>query len=255
MTIQVNSLSVGYSGKRVLNNLDFTLPENQIIALLGVNGCGKSTLLKTLANIQKPLEGNIIIDGKDISSYTSKTLAKKIAFLPQYHEVIHGITVYDFVAFGRTPYLGLFGRLSDEDKERIEFALELTNISHLQNKQFSELSGGQRQCVCIAMAIAQDTEYVLLDEPTTYLDLYNQLELMSIINKLKELKKTVIMVIHDLNQAFRYCDYLYVFADHKLACHGTPEQIVDEVMLKDNFKLNGIVEKCVISQKPCFVAY
>ncbi|RIY31637.1 ABC transporter ATP-binding protein [Psittacicella gerlachiana] len=255
MTIEVNSLTVGYEGKSILQDLTFTLPQNQIIALLGVNGCGKSTLLKTLANIQPSISGNIKIDGESLSTYSSKSLAKKVAFLPQYHEIIEGITVYDFVAFGRTPYLGLFGKLSETDKEKIDFAMKLTNTYHLQNKQFSELSGGQRQSVCIAMAIAQDTNYILLDEPTTYLDLYNQLELMNIINELKKLNKTIIMVIHDLNQAFRYCDYLYVFAEKHLVCQGKPEEIVNEQMLKDNFKLNGTVEKCLVSHKPCFFAY
>ncbi|RIY32244.1 hypothetical protein CKF54_05250 [Psittacicella hinzii] len=255
MTIQVKSLSVGYDKKEVLHDLTFELPQNKIVALLGVNGCGKSTLLKTLANIQSPLSGEVLVDGKNVAEYSNRELAKKLAFLPQYHEVIEGINVYDFVAFGRTPYLGLFGKLSQKDKERIEYALQITNTTHLQNKLFSELSGGQRQSVCIAMAIAQDTEYVLLDEPTTYLDLYNQLELMKIINKLKDLNKTIIMVIHDLNQAFRYCDYLYVFHDKRLSCHGEPNEIINETMLKENFKLEGVVEKCIISKQPCFYAY
>ncbi|MFC6277053.1 ABC transporter ATP-binding protein [Psittacicella hinzii] len=255
MSIKLHDLSVGYNNNSILENITLEIPQGKIIALLGVNGCGKSTLLKSIAKIQQSLKGKVEIDGKDVEAFTHKQLAHKISYLPQHSEKIEGITVYDYVAFGRTPYLGFLGRLKKADHDKIKQAIELTKISHLQNKMLNELSGGQLQLACLAMTIAQDTDYILLDEPTTYLDLSHQLELMEIIKNLQTLNKTVIMVLHDINQAFRYCDYLFIFGNKRLLNHGEPAQIINAKMLEDNFNLKGLISNCPVSSKPCFFAY
>lgn len=256
MTLELYSVTLGYDNKSpVLTNISLSVPKNKIIAFLGVNGCGKSTAMKAMANILKPFEGKICLEKKELASYSNKDLAKKIGYLPQTHNIIEGITVYDFVAFGRTPYLGWFGKLSKKDCSAIDKALKLCNIEHLAHMQFHELSGGQRQAACIAMTIAQDTDFILLDEPTTYLDLAHQLDLMSLVKELQKLGKTIIMVLHDLNQAFRYCDYLFIFGNKQLLGYGTPEVLINSELLNQHFNLHGVIEPCPISCKPTFYAY
>ncbi|ARU65543.1 Fe(3+) dicitrate ABC transporter ATP-binding protein FecE [Histophilus somni] len=253
MTLVTQNLHLAYQKKIVVENLTLTIPHNKIIALIGPNGCGKSTLLKSLARLHKPKIGKITYQQTDIWQKNAKDYAQILSFLPQQHFIPEGIRVKELVAYGRTPYLNLWGGLSSKDKKIIAQAMEITKITSLADCFVTDLSGGQQQRVFLAMTLTQNTEIVLLDEPTTYLDLSYQAELMLIMRKLQQQGKTLITVLHDLNQACRYCDHLIVLKQGKYVTQGSPKEVMTSDLLQQVFDLNAEIHLDPISKTPMFI--
>ncbi|MGO2233814.1 MAG: Fe(3+) dicitrate ABC transporter ATP-binding protein FecE [Marinomonas sp.] len=253
MSLSTRNLSVGYHDKAIVKQVDLTIPEGKIIALLGPNGCGKSTLLKAMARILSPMEGQVHWQGKNLYSIASKKLAQQLALLPQTQPIPEGIKVKDLVAYGRSPYTGFWGRINKDDQVIIDKMMEETGITELADQLVSELSGGQRQRVWLAMTLAQDTPYLLLDEPTTYMDLSHQVELMHLLRKLNLQGKTIITVLHDINQAARYCDHLIVMKHGEIITQGSPESVLTQKLLKKVFSLNAQIHQDPIAKTPMCV--
>lgn len=252
--ISTKNLKVAYGDNIIIENLSVSIPKGKITALIGPNGCGKSTLLKTLSRINKPLAGEIQIDAEALSSYSHKSLAKTLSMLPQVLVSPEGISVRKLVEYGRAPYVSHWGRLNESDHEIVEQAMHETGIQEMADRPVESLSGGQKQRAWIAMVLAQDTSIVLLDEPTTYLDLSHQVELMHLMRKLNQSGKTVVVVLHDLNQACRYCDHLVVLKEGKLTHQGSPLEIMNETLLEEVFDMKGIIVPDPVSQTPMCVA-
>lgn len=219
--LEIQNLTAGYPGHPVLDRVSLTLPQGKITVIVGPNGCGKSTLLKSLAGILKP-EGDIRLDGQSLTSLSSQELAQKIAYLPQNRQ-IPDITVERLVLHGRFPYLNYPRRYRKEDYAIARAAMERMGIGDLAQRSLPTLSGGQRQKVYIAMALAQDTPVVLLDEPTTFLDISHQMQLMTQAMALAKAGKTVVLVLHDLTMAMEYADSLVVMEDGRVVCRGDAE--------------------------------
>ena len=222
--IEVKGLSAGYPGKPVLDKVDMTIPVGQVTAILGPNGCGKSTLLKTLCGILPAEEGTVTLEGEDLLSLPQKLLARKVAYLAQSRRV-PDITVRRMVLHGRFPYLSYSRRYRPEDRAAAEGAMEQMGLTDLAETPLSQLSGGQRQKVYIAMALAQDTPVILLDEPTTYLDVSHQLRMMAQARRLAGGGKTVVMVVHDLTHALTVADRVILMDRGKVAAQGSPEEV------------------------------
>lgn len=253
MSLSTQQLSVGYHQKAIVKHIDLDLPEGKIIALLGPNGCGKSTLLKALARLLTPMQGEVQWQGKALHKIPSKQLARQIALLPQTQPIPEGIKVKDLVAYGRSPYTGFWGRTNQADQEIIHQVMQETGISELAEQLVSELSGGQRQRVWLAMTLAQDTPYLLLDEPTTYMDLNHQVELMHLLRRLNQQGKTIITVLHDINQAARYCDHLIVMKEGQIIQQGLPSDVLTRELLKSVFSLEAQIHQDPIAKTPMCV--
>ena len=253
MEIRTENLVAGYAGKPILDGLSLTLPAGKITALLGPNGCGKSTLLKCFSRLLTPQSGALYIGDKPLSSFSARKLARHLALLPQQHLIPEGISVQELVGYGRSPWLPLWGRLSHDDHQHIARALAQTRTEGLAQQRLSELSGGQRQRVFLAMVLAQDTPIVLLDEPTTYLDINHQVELMALMQMLKQAGKTVITVLHDLNQASRYCDHLVILAQGTAIAQGDAEQVMRPELLNRVFQIDVEIHPEPASGKPMCV--
>lgn len=252
--LEAKELRTGYDKKIVLDGVNITIPEGKVSVIIGANACGKSTLLKTLVRLIKPQSGEVLIDGKKVSQVPSKELAKTLGLLPQSPIVPEGITVLDLVTRGRFPYQTFMKGLSQDDLEAVENALELMNITELRDRSVDELSGGQRQRVWIAMALAQDTDILFLDEPTTFLDLQYQVEILDLLTDLNQKKgTTIVMVLHELNLTARYADYLFAVKDGNLISQGIPNEIVTPNLIKEVFNLNCEVIKDPISDTPLIV--
>ncbi|WP_019241108.1 MULTISPECIES: ABC transporter ATP-binding protein [Bacillus] len=255
-TLSAEQLTVAYDEKIIIQQLDVTFPKNKITAIIGPNGCGKSTLLKTMSRLQKAVSGITYLDGKNIYKTSTKEMAKKMAILPQSPDSPSGLSVYDLVSFGRTPYQSGFSRLSDHDRKMIAWALDVTGLTELQHQEVDTLSGGQRQRAWIAMAIAQETNLLLLDEPTTYLDLAHQLEVLQLLDKLnREEERTIIMVIHDLNHAARFAHNLVALKKGKIIKEGNPEEVISEDVLKQVFNIETSVLTDPRTGKPAMISY
>lgn len=253
MILRTENLTVSYGTQKVLDGLSLTLPAGKITALLGPNGCGKSTLLNCFSRLITPKSGTIMLEDKSLNDFSSRQLARCLALLPQHHLTPEGITVRELVSYGRSPWLSLWGRLSAEDNTRIDIAMNQTQTQFLAERRLTELSGGQRQRAFLAMVLAQDTPVVLLDEPTTYLDINHQVELMRLMDELKAAGKSVIAVLHDLNQASRYCDHLVVLANGRVAAQGAPEEVMKPELLKAVFSIEAEIHPEPISGRPMCV--
>lgn len=253
MQLATQNLSAGYANKRVLDNLSLTLPEGKIVALLGPNGCGKSTLLKCFSRLLIPQSGTLSLSGENIEQISARSLAQKLAFLPQQHLVPEGITVKDLVGYGRSPWLSLWGRLGAKDRRLVAQAMEKTQISSLADMPLTSLSGGQQQRAFLAMVLAQDTPVVMLDEPTTYLDINHQVGLMQLLRELNEQGKTIVTVLHDLNQACRYCDYLVLLAKGKVVAQGEPREVMKPELLAEVFSIDAQIHPDPVSGTPMCV--
>lgn len=239
-TLEARKLLTGYDNRAIIENMNITLPENKISVIIGGNGCGKSTLLKTFCRVGKIMDGEILLDGRRMSDYDSKELAQIIGLLPQSPVVPEGISVIDLVSRGRFPYQKFMRGMNNEDYEAVKEALELMNISHLADCSVDELSGGQRQRVWIALALAQQTDILFLDEPTTYLDIAYQVEILEFLKELNRKKNTtIVMVLHELNLAVRYADYIFAMKDGKLVKEGAPREIVNTELLEEVFRLKA----------------
>ena len=253
-TFEGKNIVTGYDKKIIIDGIDLSVPSNKVSVIIGSNGCGKSTLLKTMARLIKPLSGDIVIDGKKITTMPSKKLAQILGLLPQSPVVPEGITVWDLVSRGRFPYQNLFSSLNKEDFEAVEEALEIMGISELANRCIDELSGGQRQRVWIAMALAQQTDILLLDEPTTYLDIAYQVEILDLLTDLNRKRgTTIVMVLHDINLSARYADYIFALRKGKLVSQGSPEDIITSELINDVFGLDCEVIKDPVSHSPFII--
>lgn len=249
--LETKKLTLAYEGAPIIRNLDLAIPAGKITVLVGANGCGKSTLLRGLARLLQPKSGKVYLDGKDISKLQSKTVAQKLAMLTQSPIAPEGLTVRDLVAMGRYPYQNWFSQRSKEDEEKIQEALSITTMTELAERALDSLSGGQRQRAWIAMILAQDTDILLLDEPTTYLDLAHQVELLDLLQQLHETKgKTIVMVLHDLNLSCRYADCLVAVQQGKVYGMGTPKQIMTEAMVREVFGLECRIVPDPIADTP-----
>lgn len=254
--IAAENISVAYEDKLILDKLSVTIAKQEITTIIGANGCGKSTLLKALTRIHPVKSGHVLIDGESIVHLPTKEVAKKLALLPQMLEATDGISVYELVSYGRFPHQNSWGRLTKEDKDKINWAMEMTKVADLANESVDSLSGGQRQCVWITMALAQDTDTIFLDEPTTYLDMNHQLEVLELLKKLNtETKKTIIMVLHDLNLSARFSDTLIAMKSGKIAYHGSITDIMTPAILRDIFNIDAQIVQDPIHNRPILLTY
>ncbi len=250
-TLESQHLSVGYAQKPIVKELSIAPPKGKITVILGANGCGKSTLLKSLAGLLKPSSGIVTLENRRLTDYRSKELARKLGLLPQSPIVPEGIRVADLVARGRSPYQKFMQGLTKDDYRKVEEALELLGIAHLADIPVEELSGGQRQRVWIALAIAQDTEFLLLDEPTTYLDIAYQVEILDILKEInKKRTTTIVMVLHDINLSVRYADHIIAMKEGQLVAQGTPETLITKELMKEIYGLECQVFPDPVSGAP-----
>ncbi|MBM7051534.1 MULTISPECIES: ABC transporter ATP-binding protein [unclassified Rothia (in: high G+C Gram-positive bacteria)] len=238
----INRVNLGYGAKTIVQDLSLEIPTGKITAIIGSNGCGKSTLLRGISRLLKPESGDITLDGINIHSFPSKEFARQVGLLPQAPITPDGITVADLVGRGRYPYQGLFARHSAEDDAAVAWALEATHTIELAERSVTSLSGGQRQRVWIAMALAQETDILLLDEPTTYLDLAHQVELLDLLADLNEQRgTTMVMVLHELNLAARVAHHLVAMRDGRIESQGTPAEVLTAENLHTIFGLKASV--------------
>lgn len=237
---QVQNLTVGYDQRIIIDRLTLSLGQGRLTALVGPNGCGKSTLLKSLAHLLTPQNGQVALqDDATLTGLSTKAIARRIALLPQTPLVPEGIRVFDLVAYGRAPHLNAFGQLKERDRERVRQAMTRMDVTGLAARPVSQLSGGQRQRVWMAMILAQETGIVLLDEPTTYLDLAHQYDLLELVREMIDEGRTVITVLHDLNQACRFADELVVMKEGQVMAQGKPEAVMSEPLLAEVFGLDA----------------
>lgn len=250
--MKINSIEKYYGEKHVVNDVSFEIPKNKLTSFIGPNGAGKSTVLNMITRLIARDNGDILVDEKDIKAYKSNDLSKKIAILTQTNHITMKLTVRELVAFGRFPHAG--SRLRAEDYEHVDNAIAYMELEEYANSFIDELSGGQRQRAYIAMVIAQDTEYVFLDEPTNSLDIYHASNMMKLCRRLcDELGKTVILVLHEINFASTYSDYIGAFLDGKLHKFGTVDEIMNKQVLKELYKVDFEISK--INDKPVSIYY
>ena len=237
--IKAQNICVSINDKEIVHNLSLEIPEGKVTAIIGPNGCGKSTTLKALSRIL-PYKGSVTFKGQEMSTLSQREFAKCLAILTQSPQAPSDLTVNDLVEMGRFPHRGFLGRGGKDDKEHVEWALAQTGVTAMRNRLLNTLSGGERQRAWIAMALAQRPEVLLLDEPTTYLDICHQLEIMQLIGRLnQELGLTVVMVVHDLNHAIMYADHVVVVKAGKLVTSGAPREIITADLLADVFKVKA----------------
>ncbi|UFU08021.1 ABC transporter ATP-binding protein [Ruania halotolerans] len=249
--LRVENLTVGYHERVVIESLDLTIPPGQITAIVGANACGKSTLLRSMSRLLGPRGGQVLLDGRAVHRMPAKQLARELGLLPQAPIAPEGITVSDLVGRGRHPHQRILSRWSAADDEAVADALTVTDTLELAERPVDELSGGQRQRVWIAMALAQRTDVLLLDEPTTFLDVSHQVEVLDLLTDLNAARgTTIVMVLHDLNLAARYADHLIAMADGQLHAAGAPEQVLTPDMVRTVFGLDSDVITDPVSGKP-----
>ncbi|MDR0140342.1 ABC transporter ATP-binding protein [Metabacillus idriensis] len=254
--LHTESVNIGYGERLIVKDLSVSIPDKKITTIIGPNGCGKSTLLKAITRIISLQSGDVVLDGKSISKEQTKKLAKKMAILPQTPESAAGLTVGELVSYGRFPHQKGFGRLTKKDYEAIQWALEVTGTANFKFRPVDSLSGGQRQRVWIAMALAQETDIIFLDEPTTYLDMAHQLEVLELLQTLNaEQERTIVMVLHDLNQAARFADYIIALKDGEIVKAGTCEEVISHDVLKEVFHIDAVIGNDPRTNKPMCMTY
>ncbi|MFI7450127.1 ABC transporter ATP-binding protein [Nonomuraea sp. NPDC049714] len=244
-------LTLGYGDRVVVESLDLVVPPGEITVIVGANACGKSTLLRSLSRLLTPREGRVVLDGKEVHRMPAKKLARTLGLLPQSPVAPEGITVLDLVGRGRHPHQKLFSRWSEQDDVAVAAALEATQTTNLAARAVDELSGGQRQRVWIAMALAQQTDLLFLDEPTTFLDAAHQVEVLDLLTDLNRSRgTTIVMVLHDLNLAARYADHLIAIADGRCHAAGPPAEVLTEESVRTVFGLDSRIIEDPVSGRP-----
>ncbi|SEL04941.1 ABC transporter ATP-binding protein [Rhodococcus maanshanensis] len=252
--LAAEALTVGYGDRIIVDGLDLEIPTGVVTTVIGPNGCGKSTLLRSLGRLLKPKSGQVLLDGKAISTLKTKDVARTLGMLPQAPVAPEGLTVADLVARGRHPHQSWIRQWSADDEGEVARALALTGVSELADRPVDQLSGGQRQRAWISMALAQGTDILLLDEPTTYLDLAHSVEVLDLVDRMhEELGRTVVMVLHDLNLAIRYSDRLIVMSEGAVVASGTPSEVISEELLLKVFGLEARVIEDPVSDRPLIV--
>lgn len=242
MTLETQNLQVSINGQQILQDISVKFPVGKRTAIIGPNGAGKSTLLKAIAALNRNIEGQILLGGRELGSYGRKELARKMAILPQGTMAPADVTVENLVEYGRFPYRSMFHRNQQEDALAVKEAMETAQIAAFAHRRVADLSGGERQRVFLAMVLAQQPEILLLDEPTTYLDIANQLQVMDIVARLhREKKITVIMVLHDMNHAMQYADELVVMQSGRVRAQGKPAEILTVACLREIFGVQAEV--------------
>lgn len=240
--LRADGLQLGYDDRVVVDGLSLTIPPKQITVIVGANACGKSTLLRGLARLLKPRDGAVLLDGSDIHRLPTKEVATRLGILPQEPLAPEGITVEDLVARGRHPHQRWFRQFSQDDEDAVDAALAATGTVELADRTIDELSGGQKQRVWIALTLAQGTPLMLLDEPTTFLDLAHQVEVLDLLTDLnRDEDRTIVIVLHDLNLACRYADHLVAMRDGSIVAEGTPKEVVTATMVEEVFGLEAQV--------------
>lgn len=254
--LYTDDLNIGYGERLIVKDLSVKIPDKRITTIIGSNGCGKSTLLKAITRIISHQSGNVVLDGQNISKGDTKELAKKMAILPQTPESASGLTVGELVSYGRFPHQKGMGRLTKKDYDVINWALEVTGTLEFKYREVDALSGGQRQRVWIAMALAQETDIIFLDEPTTYLDMAHQLEVLELLQKLNlEQERTIVMVLHDLNQAARFADYIVALKEGEIVKSGSCEEVITHDVLKKVFHIDAEIGRDPRTNKPMCITY
>ncbi|MBR0631928.1 ABC transporter ATP-binding protein [Bacillus safensis] len=246
--ISTEGLSLGYGETMIIDELNVSIPKGEITVFIGSNGCGKSTLLRSLARLMKPMGGSVLLEGHSIAKLPTKEVAKQLAILPQGPEAPEGLTVHQLVKQGRYPYQNWLKQWSKQDEEAVNRALKSTKMEDLADRTVDSLSGGQRQRAWIAMTLAQETDIILLDEPTTYLDMTHQIEILDLLFDLNEKEqRTIVMILHDLNLACRYAHHLVAIKDKSIYAEGRPETVINCDLVKNVFDMN-----CQVTTDPLF---
>lgn len=252
--LDFNDLRVAYDNKVIIENLTSSIEKGKITSIIGPNGCGKSTLIKSISRILNKQSGRVLINGHDLEQLSGKEIARELAFLAQITSSPEGITVRELVAYGRFPYQKPFSGLAKEDTEYIDWALRVSNLKEIENERVDSLSGGQRQRVWIAMALAQGTDIIVLDEPTTYLDISYQIELLNLLKTLNEEKnKTILMVLHDINQAAKYSHNIIAMKKGEIIAKGSPREVINKENLN---KIYGVKTDLIyVDDKPICINF
>ncbi|MFI6638592.1 ABC transporter ATP-binding protein [Streptomyces sp. NPDC050504] len=251
--LTARDITLRYGDRVVSTRLSLDVPDGAFTAIVGPNGCGKSTLLRALVRLLRPHEGKVELDGREVSDYPAKALAKQLGFLPQDPQAPEDIKVKQLVGRGRFPHQSLLALWSRHDEEAVVEAMVAAGVEDLAERQVQELSGGQRQRVWMAMVLAQETPYLLLDEPTSFLDITHQYQLLGLLAKLRDQGRTVIAVLHDINQACRYADHLVAMKDGRVIAEGVPTDIVDAALIKDVFDLPNVIIPDPVTDTPMVV--
>ncbi|MDF2645391.1 MAG: fecE [Paenibacillus sp.] len=238
--LYTKGLDIAYADRLIVENLNLSIPEGKVTALVGANGSGKSTILKAIARIMRPNGGTVFLDGKSIHSQSTKEVAKQLAILPQNPIAPDGLTVSELISYGRFPHQKGFGSLTKEDKEIIHWAIQVTGMDSFYDRPVDQLSGGQRQRAWIAMALAQGTEMLFLDEPTTFLDMAHQLEVLKLLQQLNAVQgRTIVMVVHDLNHATRFAQHMVAIKQGSVVSEGAPEDVITQEVLREVFGIEA----------------